>query len=108
MNVNRLTYEGAFAEMPPPGYHVISQLVFADGNHGTIDVIKIPLLEPRHRMLDCHYEILVDELDDERAILLIVEVILCELTDHYYQDQVDSISFVNVSTLVRRTVPYPS
>jgi hypothetical protein len=101
------TYEGAFADVPPPGYHVISRLERVDGAPFPVDVIKIPVLEPRGRELSITYEILVDDIDDAQAITLILEVILDELTDHYYQDQVDTITLVNVRSSARRTVRYP-
>ena len=101
------TYEGAFAEAPPPGYHVISRLEPAGAEPVAVDVIKIPVLEPRQRDLACEYEILVNDLDDEEAASLIIEVILGELTDHYYRDQVDTITLTNLRSGARRALAYP-
>jgi hypothetical protein len=103
----RPSYEGAFSDVPPPGYHVIARLEQAGVEPLPVDVIKIPVLEPRGRELACSYEILVDDIDDEEAIALIASVILGELTDHYYRDQVDTISLINVRSSARRTIPYP-
>ncbi|TKD04445.1 hypothetical protein [Polyangium fumosum] len=105
--MTRPIYEGAYAEVPPPGYHVISRLEKAGGEPLSVDVIKIPVLEPRDRVLECTYEILVDGLDDAEAVRLIVDVVLGELSDHYYRDQADTITLVNLRTSARRTIPYP-
>lgn len=105
--MTRPMYEGAFAEEPPPGYHVISRLEKAGGEPLPVDVIKIPVLEPRDRVLECTYEILAFDILDDEAVRLIVEVILGDLTDHYYRDQADTISLVNLRTSARRTIPYP-
>ncbi|MDC0748881.1 hypothetical protein [Polyangium mundeleinium] len=105
--MTRPIYEGAYADVPPPGYHVISRLEKAGGEPLPVDVIKIPVLEPRDRVLECSYEILVNDLDDDASIRLIVEVVLGELTDHYYRDQADTITLVNLRTSARRTIPYP-
>ncbi|AKT38533.1 hypothetical protein [Chondromyces crocatus] len=105
--MNPTTYEGAFAELPPPGYHVISRLEPAGAAPLSIDVIKLPVLERRGRELVCEYENLTDDIHDELAVALIIDVILGEFTDHYYRDQVDTISFINQQTLTRRTMPYP-
>ncbi|MRG92982.1 hypothetical protein [Polyangium spumosum] len=106
--MTRPTYEGAYADVPPPGYHVISRLEKTGGEPLPVDVIKIPILEPRDRVLECAYEILVDDLDDDEAVRLILEVILGDLTDHYYRDQAGTIALVNLRTSARRTIPYPA
>jgi hypothetical protein len=104
----RPTYEGAFADVPPPSHHVISRLEQADVEPLPVDVIKIPVLEPRDRNLVITYEILVHDIDDKEAIRLIIEVILAELTDHFYRAAVDTITFENCRSLVRQTLAYPS
>ncbi len=101
-------YEGAFADVPPPGYHVISRLEQAGGEPMPVDVIKIPVLEPRGRELACAYEILVDDIDDKDAITLIIDVLLGEFTDHFYRAAVDTITFENLRTSARQTLRYPA
>ncbi len=105
--MSQAVYEGAFADVPPPGYHVIARLEPAGAQPLSIDVIKIPVLETRGRELVCEYEILVFDIDDAAARRLILDVILGEFADHYYRDQADTISFENLRTKVRWTVPYP-
>lgn len=100
-------YEGAYVDVPAPGFHVISRLEPAGDSPLSVDVIAIPVLEPRDRELVCTYEILVHDIDDEEAKALIIEVILNEFTDHYYRAQADTIRFENVRTLARQTVTYP-
>jgi len=100
-------YEGAFVDVPPPGFHVVSRVERAYGEPLSVDVIAIPVLEPRDRELICSYEILVHDIDDEQAKVLIVEVILNEFTDHYYRDLADTIRFENIRTSARQTVAYP-
>lgn len=106
--MSRPTYEGAFADVPPPGFHVISRIERAGSEPLAVDVITIPVLEPQGRELVCHYEILVHDIDDQEAKALIVDVILNEFTDHYYRAQVDTIRFENVRTLARQTIAYPA
>lgn len=105
--MSRPIYEGAFADVPPPGFHVISRIERVTFKPLAVDVITIPVLEPRDRELVCHYEILVDDIDDQEAKALIIDVILDEFTGHYYRAQADSIRFENVRTLARQTVAYP-
>lgn len=102
--MSRPNYEGAYADVPPPGFHMISRIE----QRLLVDVIKIPVLEPRGRELACAYEILVHDIDDKEAIALIIDVILGEFTDHYYRAAVDTIAFENVGSSVRQTLPYPA
>jgi hypothetical protein len=106
--MSRPNYEGAYADVPPPGFHVISRLERAGSEPLSVDVIKIPVLEPRGRELYCSYEILVHDIDDDEASELIIDVILDEFTDHHYRAGADTITFQNVRTLVRQTMPYPA
>lgn len=105
--MSRPNYEGAFADVPPPGFHVISRLEKVGSEPLSVDVITIPVLEIQDRELICTYEILVHDIDDEEAKALIVDVILDEFTDHHYRAQADTIRFENVRSLAKQTIAYP-
>lgn len=106
--MSRPNYEGAFADVPAPGFHVISRIERADSEPLSVDVINIPVLEIQGRELVCTYEILAHDIDDEEAKKLIFDVILNEFTDHYYRAQADVIRFENLRSLAKQTIAYPA
>ena len=54
-------------------------------------MIKIPTLELQERTLVCEYNILTDDISEQRAHSLITNVLLDDYCDGYYQDKADKI-----------------
>lgn len=104
--INPIEYEGAFADRPDPGYHVIYRKAVNNKNQPEVDVIKIPVLDVQNRTLVCKYEILANEITDEQARNLVLSVILEEFADNYYKDVADEIEFINTKSGFNTKVSY--
>jgi hypothetical protein len=100
--VDRRLYEGAATDddNPPPRHLILRRAT-------NEEVVSIPRLEPRDRVLDIGYTIRAADLDDDDAIALIVDVVLDDFAGHYYRDHADRIALENLATGARRAVAYP-
>ena len=68
-----------------------------------VEVIKIPTLELRERTLVCEYNILTDDISEQRAHSLITNVLLDDYCDGYYKDKADEIQFIKVKSNGQQT-----
>lgn len=59
-----------------------------------MDVIKITTLDLRHRNLVCEYEILTEDISDQMAQTLILNVVLGDFYDYYFHSEADNIDFI--------------
>ncbi|MFN7525309.1 MAG: hypothetical protein ACK5RD_19665, partial [Aphanizomenon sp.] len=69
-------YEGVYTELTIPGYYVVLQKNSNENSNSKTEVIKIPTLEVRNRILSCEYEILINDITDKIAETLILTVLL--------------------------------
>ena len=91
-------YEAVYTEATWPGYHVVLQRGLNRHSQAEVEVIKIPTLELRERTLVCEYNILTDDISEQRAHSLITNVLLDDYCDGYYQDKADKIQFIKVKS----------
>lgn len=103
----RARYIGAYSDRTSPGEHQVCRLKSPQPASDEVCVIRVPVIDLAGRMLDCRYEILDAELDDNDAVVLISKAILVDLTNHYWRSEADDIGFTNLKSGAARTVPYP-
>lgn len=100
-NINPVDYTAYYTDSTEPGYYGITKQRPEEQ-----EVVRIPVLETRGRVLVCEYEVLVDAISDKMLELLIVQTLLNEYCDGHYKEDADSIKFVDHSTKRSWTVPY--
>ena len=99
-------YEGVYTELTIPGYYVVLQENSNENSNSKTEVIKIPTLEVRNRILSCEYEILINDITDKIAETLILTVLLRDYMENFYKEEADTIEFKNLKSNSSWTIQY--
>ena len=99
-------YEGVYTELNIPGYYVVLQKNSNENSNSKTEVIKIPTLEVRNRILICEYEILINDITDKMAETLILTVLLRDYMENFYKEEADAIEFKNLKSNSSWTIQY--
>ena len=103
--MNVPNYEASYTDETDPGFHLITR-VATSPERLEMDVIKVTELTVVEGKLLCRFEMLVDDINEQTAEILIKSVLLNQFCDRFFEDKVSGLDLFDLSTGKQKTVPY--